>query len=111
MIQALGEPPNRQQIESVMHKMKNNKAPGDTGVTTDMIKHILTKVIQDFWKNPECDFNSWHVQKLITLYKGKGDPKDPNNWRRICLKEMTAKIVSIIIAERLLKQLGTTQFN
>jgi len=71
MIQALGEPPNRQQIESVIHKMKNNKAPGDTGVTTDIIKNLpeegydlLTKVIQDFWTNPGCNFNSWHVQKL-----------------------------------------------
>jgi len=74
----------------------------------------ITEIIQDFWTNPDCDFATWHVQKLITLYKGKGDQKDPNNWRGICLKETTAKIVSIIIAERLLHQLeqigAPTQF-
>jgi len=99
--------------------MKTNKAPGDTGVTIDMLKNLpeegyelLTKVIQDFWINPDCNVNSWHVQKLTTLYKGKGNPKDPNNWRGICLKEMTAKIVSIIITKGLLKQTigATTQF-
>jgi len=47
---------------------------------------------------------------LTTLYKGKGDPKDPNNWRGIFLNESMTKIVSIIIANRLLKclkQIGT----
>jgi len=46
-----------------------------------------------------------HIQNLTTLCTRKGDPKDPNNWRGIHLKESTAKIVSIIIAKRLLKQL------
>ena len=31
--------------------------------------------------------------------------QDPNNWRGICLKETTTKIVSLILAERLLKNL------
>ena len=39
---------------------------------------------------------------LMTLYKGKGATHDPNNWSRICLKEMSTKIVSSIIAQRLL---------
>jgi len=36
------------------------------------------------------------------LFKGKGSTHDPNNWRGICLKEMSAKIVSSIIATHLL---------
>ena len=35
-------------------------------------------------------------------YKGKGATHDPNNWRGICLKEMSTKIVSSIIAHKLL---------
>ena len=38
----------------------------------------------------------------MTLYKGKGEAIDPNNWRVICLKEGMAKIISIILANRLL---------
>jgi len=42
--------------------------------------------------------------KLNHPLQKKGDPKHPNNWRGLCLKESTAKIVSIIIAKRLLKK-------
>jgi len=72
------------------------------------------KVIQDFWSNPDTDFSSWHITLLKVLYKGKGDPQDPNNNRGIALKETSAKVLSIIIAKRLLKRLNeinpTSQF-
>jgi len=45
------------------------------------------------------------------LYKGKGNTYNPNNWRGICLKESTAKIMSTILARRLLKTLETTKAN
>jgi len=67
--------------------------------------NFLPEAIHEYWMNPECYFETWYVQKLGTLYKGKGDPKDLNNWRGICLKEITTKIVSSIIADRLLIQL------
>ena len=80
---------------AAIQNIKINKAPGITGVTTDMIKNLpiaainlLTDVIQDFMMSPNCNLASWHIQDLTTLYKGKGDPKDPkvpNNWRGICL--------------------------
>jgi hypothetical protein len=38
-------------------------------------------------------------------YKRKGDPEDLNNYRGICLKETSAKIISIIISSCLLKRL------
>jgi hypothetical protein len=34
------------------------------------------------------------------IYKGKGDPQDPNNHRGIALKETSAKVMSIIIANK-----------
>ena len=43
--------------------------------------------------------------KLTNLYKGRGDMQDPNNWRDICLKEMSVEIASMIIANRLLSRL------
>ena len=41
---------------------------------------------------------------LKVLYKGKGDPQDPNNSRGIALKETSAKVLSIVIAKRLLRR-------
>jgi hypothetical protein len=49
------------------------------------------------------------------MYKGQGDPQDPNNHRGIALKETSAKVMSIIIAKRLLKRFReinpSTQFS
>ena len=88
------------EIQNAIMKMKNNKSPGFSGVTTDMLKCLpeegiclLDSLIQNFWTNHECDYNSWHLSKLTMLYKGKEAMQDPNNWRGIYLNETTAKIV------------------
>jgi hypothetical protein len=56
----------------------------------------------------------WHTAVLNPLYKGKGDPQDPNNHQGIALKETSAKVLSIILAGHLLKRLKqinpTSQF-
>jgi hypothetical protein len=92
--------------------MKNNKAPGGTGLSMDMLKNLptdalnfLCKSIQEFWTNHNTDFDTCHVTSLNILYKGKGDSQNLNNFREICLKESTAKIMSVIISNRLLKRL------
>jgi hypothetical protein len=118
----LGITPSSEEILMAIKKMNNDKAPRFSQVTTDMIKNLpsnalslLTEFIHEYWNNSELDYTFWNKTKLSNLYKGKGDPQNPNNWRGICLKETTAKIVNIIAAERLLKQLkkvGTpTQFS
>ncbi len=97
--------------------MANNKAPGKSGLTTDMIKNLPPKAfylyvefIQEFWRDDSTDFDSWHVTILNILYKGKGDPHDPNNHHGIVLNETSAKVLSKSISKRLLhrlKQVGT----
>jgi hypothetical protein len=74
--------------------MEYDKSPGQSGLSTDMIKkfpprafNYYVKLIQDFWQNPNTDFSSWHITLLKVLYKGKGDPQDPNNSPGIALKE------------------------
>jgi hypothetical protein len=91
--------------------MTYDKAPGQSGVTTDMIKNLTPKAfeyylkfIQDFWNNPTTDYLAWHTTLLSVVYKGKGDPQDPNNNRGIALKETSAKVLSIILARRLMKR-------
>jgi hypothetical protein len=97
--------------------MAGNKAPGKSGLTMDMIKclppkamNLYVEIIQEFWKNDDIEFESWRITVLNLLYKGKGDPHDPNNHRGIALKETSAKVLSIIIAKRFLYrfiQIGT----
>ena len=92
--------------------MKNNKALGISGIITDMIKslpeegfQILTSHIQQFWEDPDYDHEAWHKTTLTLLYKGKGKTEDLNNWRGIFLKETLVKILSLILAKRLLLNL------
>jgi hypothetical protein len=91
--------------------MAHDKAPGQSKLMTDMVKNLppsaqnfYIEIIQEFWKNKDVDLDSWPTTVLNTIYKGKGDPQDPNNHRGIVLKETSAKILSIVIARRLLRR-------
>mmetsp|Transcript_1493 Transcript_1493/g.2313 ORF Transcript_1493/g.2313 Transcript_1493/m.2313 type:complete len:881 (+) Transcript_1493:452-3094(+) len=112
IVHNLGDVPTHHEIKKAIANMKYDKAPGQSGLTTDMVKSLptealnfLTQRIQDFWENPDVDYDTWHTTILSTIYKGKGDPQDPNNHRGIALKETSAKILSIILADRLLTRL------
>ena len=90
------------EVKAVINKMKNDKAPGITGVTTNMLKNLpkegfkfLTDIIQTNWDYPNIDFPSWHATKLTTLFKGKVLTHYPNNWRAICLKETSTKLLAV----------------
>lgn len=117
----LGDLPSQNEVITAIKRMASEKATGKTGVTTDVLKnlpvgrfHLLTSLIQSYRQDNNCDFESWHINILSLLYEGKGDSKNPKNWRPICLKETTAKIISTVIAKRLLYHLSTigarTQF-
>ena len=109
----LGEKLTSTEVKKAINSMPYDKSPGQSGLSTDIIKNLpprafnhFVKLIQDFWTEPDTDFASWHVTLLKVLYTGKGDPQDPNNNRGIALKETSAKVLSIIIATtRLLKRL------
>jgi len=59
---------------------------------------FITIIIEQYWSDENCHIETWNIQKLISLYKGKGDMQNINNWRGICLKDTIAKIVSSIVA-------------
>ena len=116
-----GETLTHAKVQSAVNSMEHDKSPGQSGLSTDMIKSLppralnyYVKLIQDFWNDPNTDFSSWHITLLKVLCKGKGDTQDPNNNRGITLKKTSAKVLSIIIAQRLLKKLKqinpTSQF-
>jgi len=66
---------------------------------------LLIAHIQQFWEEAGCDYEIW----LMMLHKGNGSSHDPNNWRGICQKETSAKIVSTMQAKGLLKNLKDTK--
>ena len=83
----IGDPPSQQEVIQAIKRTASEKAPGETAVTTDMLKNLppeafifLSQIIQKYWSDPECDFKPWHTSLLSIIYKGKGDTKDPKNW-------------------------------
>ena len=43
----------------------------------------------------------WRFGTLCPIFKLKGETTDPNNWRPVCLLDVTYKILAAIIADRM----------
>jgi hypothetical protein len=89
--------------------MKNNKAPGKLGVSAEALKalspaskDILVKLIVNFWENKTVNYHEWNTAVLKLLHK-KGSKKALTNYRGLALQDMTARLMSFIIAQRLNK--------
>lgn len=109
--QQLGNPPTNEDIHSTIKRMKNNKALGESRVTAEALKAIsgdsltyLTIMVQHFWnKINNENFEEWNTAVLKLLHK-KGTKKAmTKNYRGLALQDMTARLMSLIIAERLNK--------
>ena len=62
-------------------------------------KTILLKILCNVYEG-RTDPDEWHEALAKCLHK-KGDTSDPNNWRAICLKDMSARLMSGIMNARL----------
>jgi hypothetical protein len=89
--------------------MKNNKAPGKSGVTTEALKalshygkNFVVSMIKSFWENDQKHYDEWKTAILRLLHK-KGSKKALTNYRGLALQDVTARLTSFIIASRLNK--------
>ena len=51
--------------------------------------------------------NAWKICKIITIYKGKGDKKDPSNYRPITLLSCLSKFFEVCIYNQLYPQINS----
>ncbi len=94
-----------EQLVNTVKNLKNKKAPGLDLIPYDLIKQYPQKV-HEMWLNiyNHCMRNSviperWGTSKVVLLYKGKGDRRDPDNYRTISLLSCTFKIFTALINE------------
>ena len=72
-------------VEKSINKMKKGKAPGPSGVMTEMLKtssNICSKMIADLTNSTTCDNtmpNEWNDSIIISLYKDKSEALDRGN--------------------------------
>ena len=96
-----------EEVRCAMNRMKIGKASGPSGVALEMFKaggdkclKSLTNIFNDIlFKNklPE----EWMLSSLVPIFKGKGDPLNPNSYRGIKLLEHAFKLYEKILDGRL----------
>ena len=99
-----------EEVGKAMKLMKNNKSPGEDGITIEFYKTYfsilgedLLEVFRHGLNNRELAY-SQYLAVVSLLYK-KGQREDIRNWRPISLLNVDYKILSKILAERLKKVL------
>ena len=101
------EMPSELEIKRALKKMKNGKAPGPSGVTSDMIKLAGDPAVKEllrlceFMMREESIPEIWEESHTTTVFKGKGDAMECGSYRGIRLLEHCMKIWEKVLEERL----------
>jgi hypothetical protein len=98
-----------EEIQNYLRKAKNGKAIGTDGYPMEFwkelykkenISKILVKLMNKMYETG--DFPSdWKTSMLHIIYKGKGDKRDPANYRRISLLSTLSKVYKGVLVRRL----------
>uniref|UniRef100_A0A0K8TJE5 Reverse transcriptase domain-containing protein n=3 Tax=Lygus hesperus TaxID=30085 RepID=A0A0K8TJE5_LYGHE len=103
----LCEPPTVGEVGRALSRLKNNKAAGDDSISAEMIKAggdelvaRLHTLILRIWENEEIPAD-WENGTICVIHK-KGDPMECSNFRGITLLNVSYKILSNILFDRLL---------
>ena len=95
------------EIENVLKNTKNKKAAGPDGIYYERLKEAKDVIIEPLMElyNKCLDVGTildiWRNSQIKVLYKGKGDPADPNAYRGIALEDTMFKLPTKILSDRL----------
>src|SRR5260221_647398 len=100
---------SRKEVETALKHMKNNKAPGPPGITSEMLKGLddvgidwLYTVLNDFCRQEKLP-DDLKISEIIPIFKQKGDVMECGNYRGIKLLEIVLKLLEKILERRLRK--------
>ena len=102
----LERPFSKNEFKGLIRNLKNNKSEGNDGISNEMIKSspdIIHDVILRFLNlclEKSLVPNSWTME-LISLIHKKGDERDLNNYRGICVASALLKILSSLLNGRI----------
>ena len=95
-----------EEVRKVIKKLKNDKAPGENGVTAELIKsggecleREIHEIISQVWSTENMP-DRWNKALICPLHK-KGDTTKCENYRGIALLDQVYKIMAAIIKDRL----------
>ena len=100
-----------EEVRSAIHKMKNDKSTGPTGVAAEMLKasgESGARWMSDLFNTvvkkgiiPEDWSKSW----MVSIFRGKGDALECNSYRGITLLEHALKVFERVIEAKLREKL------
>lgn len=99
------------EVVETINNSKDKKACGPDAICNEHIKSmsgILGEALTELFNQCLLQGNipkSWRLSTIKMLYKGKGDPEDPNNYRGIALECTLFKILTKILTERLEREI------
>lgn len=105
----LDKPITELEIQNQISKLKNKKATGIDYISNEMIKNGRISLIKPMVKIFNNVLNSstfpkiWNSGLIKTIYKKKGDPSLPTNYRGITLNSCLSKLFTSVLQNRLVK--------
>nr|VZI37974.1 unnamed protein product [Spirometra erinaceieuropaei] len=97
--------PSEGEVADAVRKLRNNKAPGEDGISAaifksrvDALASWLHEVIERAWRI-EVVPDDWGLGILVPILK-KGDKTRCENCRRISLNDVAAKVLAIVLLRR-----------
>ena len=98
---------SREEVTRQINRLKNGKAHGDDLVLNEFLKcstkSVLSVIVRLFNIVLESGIvpSEWTIGLIHPLYKKKGNPNDPNNYRGITLLSCLGKLFTAVLNERL----------
>ena len=102
----LDDLPSQDELVRAIASLQNSKAPGESGILPEMVRHGGPKFLTAFlslvhrvWREGSVP-QAWRDAELIPIPK-KGDLSLCDNWRGIALLDVVGKVVGRLIQSRL----------
>lgn len=98
---------SQEEILSCIKKLKNNKASGEDHIINEYIKSTSGLFLPIYEKIFNLIFETgflpdiWLIGSIKPIYKNKGNPLDPKNFRPITILSCLGKLFTAILNERL----------
>ena len=100
-------PINSKEIETCINKLKTNKAAGIDSIINEYIKTTKCKMLPIYTAlfnlifETGCIPRKWSEGLIIPIYKNKGDPTEPLNYRPITLLSCISKLFTSVLNSRI----------
>ena len=103
----LNTPITADEIAKCIIKLKNSKAPGPDNVLNEYIKYTKDQLLPVYVQLFNIVLNTgiipekWVEGMIMPIYKNKGDPLNPENYRPITLLSCLGKLFTAVLNDRL----------